>query len=394
MVNFKSFLNTTVLEEKKPVTYKCLSRNLNINVNLAKQALYQYAISEPTVTAIYCITGTLEEKTTSIQLVESNKLEDAKQRYLQISSIHVYSIMPYQPKDLSVLTIANKDIMDTSREDRIRNGLIRNNGIEMETANLQNKTTKPIVNTQISTHTKQQSKTVTTLNDSTKSHSKSSKSIPAKRKGTLSFENMGSKSKKTVTEKPSPTKETPKPQPETKKRVIKSIQESDDDEDEDEDEESLDARLARSATIQVNDIFSDDDDEVMEDDSKSIKNVKNEKEASPDMDIDIDHDDDHIKKNTKSSALSNEDEDHEATPGKTRRKVEKKKTYKNERGFLVTETVWEWEEVETDAENKEATKSPSSLSISPSSQQPKSAKKSMNSKKTEQKSLLSFWGKK
>ncbi|KAI9307595.1 DNA polymerase subunit Cdc27 [Cunninghamella echinulata] len=393
MLDFKSFLDTTVLQEKKPVTFKLLARTLNIHVNLAKQALYQYATSEPSVTTIYCITGILEDNVTSIQLIESNKLEETKKRYLKVSSVHVYSIIPYQPKDLSVLVLANKDIMNVSREDRIKNGLIQNRAIEIKKVNQSTttsstNTTKSTVNIQSSNHANQ----IKTTTSSTSTKSKVT--TPAKRKGTLSFD-KAPKPKKSATETTKSVVETSNSeQPEFKNKTIKSIQISDDEEDE-EDEESLDARLARSATIHVNDIFSDD--EEMDDESKSTKATDNSANgenktttaAAPDMDIDIDnHDDD--KNEPEPSALSDENENHEVTPGKIRRKVQKKKTYKNERGFLVTETVWEWEEVDDDTVHKSAE---ASTKKTPTLQQSKTAKKPTNSKKTEQKSLLSFWGK-
>ncbi|CAO3626179.1 unnamed protein product [Cunninghamella echinulata] len=337
MLNFKSFLDTTVLQEKKPVTFKLLARTLNIHVNLAKQALYQYATSEPSVTTIYCITGTLEDNATSIQLVESDKLEETKKRFLEVSSIHVYSIIPYQPKDLSVLVLANKDIMNVSREDRIKNGLIQNKSIEVKKVNQPTltssiNTTKSTVNIQSSNHANQ----IKTTTSSTSTKSKTT--TPAKRKGTLSFD-KAPKPKKSATETTKSVAETSNSeQPESKNRTIKSIQISDDEEDE-EDEESLDARLARSATIHVNDIFSDDEEMVDEPkstkmaDSSASEEKKTTTVTTPDMDIDIDNDNDD-KNEPESSVLSDENENHEVTPGKIRRKVQKKKTYKNERGFL------------------------------------------------------------
>ncbi|CAO3591339.1 unnamed protein product [Absidia cylindrospora] len=404
-MDFKDYLDTTVLQEKKPVTYRSLARNLNIHINTAKQALYHYSTVEFSVVAVFCLTGTLTDNSFSIRLVNQDDLDETKKLYRQLSGVHVYSVLPCRPKDFSVLVAANKDMVAVSVEDRIKNGLIFNDSVK--TNNLGNavvpslpssstskapttSTPSPTKNTTEKSIFGSASTTKSTATTATKSKTTSS-TTPTKRKGTLSFDKATPRAKKQELEKPK------SPPPSTPRRKIKTIQVSD--EEESEDEEALDERLARSAKIQVNDIFSDDEEEQNPDISTNSKDDNDEEEtrsttARPSsMDIDTDDDNKTEDVSTKMDQDENKGRDQETTPGKVRRKVQKKKTYRNERGFLVTEDVWEWEEVDADMPTTKTT-SPSPKSKTAASPKPP-AKKSSTPKKApgEQKSLLSFWGK-
>ncbi|KAI8327596.1 DNA polymerase subunit Cdc27 [Chlamydoabsidia padenii] len=371
-MDYKDYLDTTVLQEKTPVTYRSLARRLNIHVNTAKQALYQYSLGQRSVVVIYYLSGTLVDNSFAIRLVNQDDLEETKKLYRQLSGVHVYSLLPCKPKDLSVLVTVHKDMVDATIEDRVKNGMISNDSISIVKSG-----TKTVTTTTTTPAPKAPSitssasiKDISSKSNITKKPTPSTATtqIPAKRKGTLSFEKATPKKKVAVEKKRSPS---PSPS-----RKVKSIQISDDEES--EDEEALDARLARSAKIQVSDIFSDDDED---------ENMTNTSEQKPE-------DDDHSMK-TASPSPDNieyddvkEDKEPEetTTPGKIRRKVQKKKTYRNDRGFLVTEDVWEWEEVDAEVS---APSKPEAPKAKPAPKKSSTTKKASG----EQKSLLSFWGK-
>ncbi|SAM09340.1 hypothetical protein [Absidia glauca] len=256
-MDYKDYLDTTVLQEKKPVTYRSLARSLNIHVNVAKQALYQYSLAQQsTVSTIYCLTGTSIDNTSSIRLVNEDDLEETKKEYRQLSGVHVYSVLPCKPKDLSVLVTVHKDMVAVPLEDRVKNGLIWNNSVSTIKPGSKPTTTSTTTPTPAPKPpsvpaTTTPSKT-TFGSSSTTTKKPAASTTPAKRKGTLSFEKAAPKAKKQATEK----KKSPSPPPASRK--VKTIQVSEDEES--EDEEALDARLARSAKIQANDFFSDDDD--------------------------------------------------------------------------------------------------------------------------------------
>ncbi|ORZ23248.1 DNA polymerase subunit Cdc27 [Absidia repens] len=408
-MDFKDYLDTTVLQEKKPVTYRSLARKLNIHVNIAKQVLYHYSTVEPSVVPVFCLTGTLADNSFSIRLVNQDDLDETKKLYRQLSGVHVYSLLPCRPKDFSVLVAANKDMVAVSVEDRIKNGLIYNSSVKTnnqgnaEVSSLPppsdskahiTSTPSPTKNTTEKSIFGSASTTKSTAMATAKSKMTSS-TTPTKRKGTLSFEKATPRAKKQELEKPK------SPPPSTPCRKIKIIQESD--EEESEDEEALDERLARSAKIQVNDIFSDDEEEQNPDVETNSKDDDDDDDddggarstTTRPSSMDIDTDDDNIAEDvsTKMDQDENNEQDQQITPGKIRRKVQKKKTYRNERGFLVTEDVWEWEEVDSDTP---ATKTTAGLPKSKTAASPSSpAKRSSTPKKApgEQKSLLSFWGK-
>ncbi|KAI8086680.1 DNA polymerase subunit Cdc27 [Halteromyces radiatus] len=378
-MEYKAFLDTTILQEKRPVTYRSLARSQNIHVNVAKQALYHYTTVESSAVAIYCLTGTLADNTLSVRLVNQADLQEMKKRYRQITGIHVYSVLPYDPKDLSVLVTTNTDMVTSSLDDKIKNGLIQNKSLKI--INNTSSTTTPAATQPPSVSKKEPSTAPVSSSTTKKPAPAATKPVtPSKRKGTLSFAKASSQPKKQAVEAPKTS-----PSSTSQPRKVKTIQESDDDES--EDEEELDARLARSAKIEVDDIFSDDgddDDEAMTDTGKE-DNAEDKGAPSPTMDVDEENETTADKASISSKSDEEEDQQQEqvTTPGKVRRKVQKKKTYKNERGFLVTEDVWEWEEVDADEVPK--TSAPS----------PKKTPPSTPSKKTsgQQKNLLSFWGK-
>ncbi|KAI9364834.1 DNA polymerase subunit Cdc27-domain-containing protein, partial [Pilaira anomala] len=330
MNEYKEYLNVAVLQENKPVTYKALARSLGIHVNTAKQALFEFSSeNDNNVYIIYCITGVLTANDLfTIKLVKASEVEETKRSYKQITGIHVYSVTPVDTNDFSLLYTACKDFPKLSLEDRIKSGILKNANVTFKDL--------------------QSSRPVEVKKPITPPVSRPAPAKPAtptknsvKRKGTLSFG-------------PSTTKkqaiETPQAVDKVQSKPVSNIFNQSNRKKDDED---IEMRMAK-ATIKPDDIFSDDEDEEEKDD------IQPEALQEPE-DLRIDDDDDETmeevepvkKQETKEEETKEENHvtsstssETSSTPGKAMKKVLRKKTTKNARGFLVTEEVWEMEEVD------------------------------------------------
>ncbi|XP_069678092.1 DNA polymerase delta subunit 3-like isoform X2 [Periplaneta americana] len=95
-----------VMDEDKIVTYKWLSKNLDIHVNTAKQLLYYFASTQKNnVNTTYLIGGVLNDETgCKILIVREEDLEVIKKQFKVITSQHVYSIQKAKVlRDLNLL---------------------------------------------------------------------------------------------------------------------------------------------------------------------------------------------------------------------------------------------------------------------------------------------------
>ncbi|KAJ5195971.1 hypothetical protein N7449_006450 [Penicillium cf. viridicatum] len=176
----KLYLAENVLNERRPVTYRLLSRALKVHANRAKQILFEFHRNEnakkpQTVHATYVISGIQKApepaptnghaddedemmqsspylpssmpnqdtaldsiRTTSIVLAREEDLEDAKSTFQSISTIHVYSLQPTALPDLNVLVDANREIASThGQEDPLECGkqwgMIQNRNVKRRT---------------------------------------------------------------------------------------------------------------------------------------------------------------------------------------------------------------------------------------------------------------------
>ncbi|KAG0164810.1 hypothetical protein DFQ28_009675 [Apophysomyces sp. BC1034] len=406
---YKDFLDTAVLQDKKPITYKALARQLGVHVNTAKQALFEYAANNPSVYAVYCVTGTIatsNEDTYSILIVREPELEETKKKFKKLTGIHVYGVASYGPKDFSIFVAANKDIPYISIEDRIKCGALKNDNVKQRkmeakpiiTTPLQStgpsKVDKPTAKSKFEENSVKGSATTTTANKA-KTSSKSS-AITGKRKYGLSFEKAVPK-----TAKPPAVEEKPKPEI---SRV--EAQNKKGESDHEISDEELDRRMARS-NIQADDIFSDEDEHMKDtvpEKRKKRKLIIEEDEEMEDVDDELDQNFDQIDArddNADSATLVTS-----AAPpafvapavpaapaGKAMRKVLKKKTSKN----ALTEDVWEWEAVDAEPLDETKPAAKTNMATTPSNttkKQPVVNKKpSKKNAAGEQRSLLSFWGK-
>ncbi|KAG6005901.1 hypothetical protein E4U21_007535 [Claviceps maximensis] len=117
----EKFLTDRLFSEKRPITYRKLSKALDIHVNTAKGLLFQFYQSQSvqcksTIRATYLVYGTLvpsgledddEEpssqqsdenaqlaKRSKLMLVEEKSLQDELHSYQSVSSIHIYGLSP------------------------------------------------------------------------------------------------------------------------------------------------------------------------------------------------------------------------------------------------------------------------------------------------------------
>ncbi|KAJ5770284.1 uncharacterized protein N7511_002335 [Penicillium nucicola] len=176
----KLFLAENVLNERQAVTYRSLSRALKVHANRAKQILYDFHRSEnakkpQTVHATYVISGIQKAPEpasrnghandedemmqsspylpssmpnqdassdtahiASIILAREEDLEDAKSTFQSISMIHIYSLEPTPLPDLNVLVDVNREIaIKYAQEDPMECGkqwgMIQNRNVKRRT---------------------------------------------------------------------------------------------------------------------------------------------------------------------------------------------------------------------------------------------------------------------
>ncbi|PNP41260.1 hypothetical protein TGAMA5MH_07132 [Trichoderma gamsii] len=142
MDDIKKYLSDRLLSEEVPVTYRLLSRALNLRVNVAKQKLYEFyeiqnASKANSVHATYLIYGSKTEDrepetgdaemdgsapepeplsdyapTKTVTIVAEEGLKDALTEYEQVTSMHVYSLAPFPQRDLAQLSDVTKSLSE------------------------------------------------------------------------------------------------------------------------------------------------------------------------------------------------------------------------------------------------------------------------------------------
>ncbi|KAI9008739.1 DNA polymerase subunit Cdc27-domain-containing protein [Phycomyces nitens] len=343
------YLDTKLLHEKEPVTYRLLTRQFSIPVNTAKQVLEDYANTHQNVHATWCMIGTEKASDSNqlvIRLVKSNQLESIKQTFKHLSGTHVYCLYPYIPKDLSATIAIDGNLPRMTAEDRIKCGLLQNTrlveklSVKQESAPTQLAT----VNT---------------------------KSTPSTFGSFLKTPNVSTSAKRKQ-----PTNEALEPR---KTNIFSTVKQSSEPKTSDDED----------------DIFNDDVSETKANNDTSIEPV-----GSVDEDVVMAEnpiDSKPVQDNAKETQQNPKEPTAPLAPGKIRQKVQKKKTYKDERGFRVTQTVWEWEEVDADSVPTTTTTKPSPKPViqSTTPSKPKADLAGKKGKAVEgQASLFSFFGKK
>lgn len=108
-------LKVLLSEELKVISYKWLARKFGLPCNVAKQTLFAFLEQHRgKVKATYLLAGwtTTEPRQHTVQLVDSEHLSTRRSSLDPVTSMHVYSLQPTQPKDASDLW--NHDAIQTA----------------------------------------------------------------------------------------------------------------------------------------------------------------------------------------------------------------------------------------------------------------------------------------
>ncbi|KAL2206704.1 hypothetical protein CC79DRAFT_906127 [Sarocladium strictum] len=153
MEEHRKFLADRLLSDEQPITYRLLSRALDVHVNTAKEMLfdflqYQNGIKENSIHATYLLYGQKKEQeaqtdgdvemgssqpehdagsesvtTETLTLVAEESLKAILAEYEKITSINVYSLAPHPQKDLSLLSDLSRSVAEYSaKEDPLEAG--------------------------------------------------------------------------------------------------------------------------------------------------------------------------------------------------------------------------------------------------------------------------------
>ncbi|KAF5026308.1 hypothetical protein F66182_1600 [Fusarium sp. NRRL 66182] len=143
MDEYKKYLADRLLSEERPITYRVLSRALDVHVNTAKEMLYDFhnyqnALTANSVHATYLVYGTkspnndqsdgdvemsssmpdeaLSEEVpiSTLTLAREGELNEILAAYQQVTSIHIYSLAPHPQKDLSLLSDVTTQLSEYS----------------------------------------------------------------------------------------------------------------------------------------------------------------------------------------------------------------------------------------------------------------------------------------
>ncbi|OAA62915.1 DNA polymerase subunit Cdc27 [Cordyceps fumosorosea ARSEF 2679] len=141
MDEHKKFLADRILSEERPITYRVLSRALDVNVNTAKEMLYDFytyqnKLRADSVHATYLVHGVKDAAlqpdvdvdmgssqpepltdnvpTMTMTLVADDKLKGTLAQYSKVTAIHIYSLAPNPQKDFILLADVSKSISEYS----------------------------------------------------------------------------------------------------------------------------------------------------------------------------------------------------------------------------------------------------------------------------------------
>ncbi|KAI5362716.1 Putative DNA polymerase delta subunit 3 [Septoria linicola] len=404
--DYSEYLAVQVLNEQQQVSYRDLSRALKVHSNLAKQMLYEFhrkqnSKKQGSIHATYLITGTKEPttqangshsqddgednvmqssppmpsssfqrsddgeremiSTRTIMIVKEENLAQAKAQFDSITGIHIYSLQANGLSDIHTLTECNRRVVaDYAKEDPLKEwkqyGVIQNPNVKRRdrrngpppaaAAPAPAKKEQPPAAKVPPTLTKQAS---TASNSSVKTTSEPAKAAAtrtttAKKDSSNIFKSFAkgaasAKAKKSDSEQSS---KAPSPAP---VQDVDMTGFSDDDEDDADSglpddpevkEPSGPTKQDRKADLEA---MMDMDDEPMEDAAPTP-------EAEQDGDAG-EHDEGAIDKPT-AKEESKETLTVENGRRRGRRRVMKKKTVKDEEGYLVTREEAAWESFSED----------------------------------------------
>ncbi|PNY23496.1 Uncharacterized protein TCAP_06562 [Tolypocladium capitatum] len=146
MDEHQKFLADRLLSEERPITYRLLSRALDLHVNTAKRMLYDFhkyqnALRADSIHATYLVYGAKSAKskqqngdvrmsssmpepgplseaisTKTLTLVGEQNLQDLLAEYQEVTSLHIYSLAPHSQSDQAVLAEISSSISEYPKE--------------------------------------------------------------------------------------------------------------------------------------------------------------------------------------------------------------------------------------------------------------------------------------
>ncbi|KAF4506997.1 hypothetical protein G6O67_005677 [Ophiocordyceps sinensis] len=144
MDEHKKFLADRLLSEERPITYRLLSRALDVHVNTAKRMLYDFhqyqnSLRAGSIRATYLLYGVKSAKrddengmsssipepeprsepisTQTLALVHEENLEAILRDFAEVTSIHIYSLAPWPRIDVASLADVASSVSETCKQD-------------------------------------------------------------------------------------------------------------------------------------------------------------------------------------------------------------------------------------------------------------------------------------
>lgn len=456
MEDYKNYLAANVLSEDRVISYRLLSRALKVNVNSAKEMLYEFhqqqnAKKPGTIHATYLISGsklkeisvtarhkdgedeymqsspfmssslpqpseeTGETSVLSISLVREEDLESLKSEYEHISSIHVYSIGPHPLKDLQLLSDCTREVQSLSAsEDPLEYYPKYGTIINPQVKRRPNRRPPP-VSAPIKSSAAAKPKPTESAKDTTKPPSTISVKQEAKQQGAVAKDFFGKgkdKAKPADTSEPSSKESTPVGNAPTLKKESSSIFKAFAKAKPKLKSEGTESSVGAEDEVMTDAVHFDEDEEetyvppVQREESAGDRKSRKEREAKlrammeedddeeshpapePEPELELEEEEETI--------LENEKPKEEPEPVTTvsggrrrgKRRVMRKKTVKDDEGYLVTIEEPAWESFSEDEPAPPPMKARPPLS---STSGPKGKKVP---EKKGQGSIMSFFGKK
>eukprot|EP01117_Protostelium_nocturnum_P009098 TRINITY_DN3257_c0_g1_i1.p2 TRINITY_DN3257_c0_g1~~TRINITY_DN3257_c0_g1_i1.p2 ORF type:complete len:440 (+),score=156.04 TRINITY_DN3257_c0_g1_i1:60-1379(+) len=113
-------LEQWICEERRKVSYKWLSQQLEVHCDVAKKMLYSFAEKKgEKVKVIYFLSGISKtKKENEFRLISAQHLKECKEEYEDISSVHVYSVQMALPRDsVELWTSESENLLKNNAEE-------------------------------------------------------------------------------------------------------------------------------------------------------------------------------------------------------------------------------------------------------------------------------------
>lgn len=372
-----SILTLMVLEEAQVVTYRKLSRELQVHVNVAKQQLASFfEKNQSKCHATYLVTGTVEGSGFMVKLVPASQVAEA-QKGIGSSTCHIYSVEPHKLEDPNVLVTAN--LTTGSIRDTLDLGAV-GSSVTQVTADPKNPSTEQPAKSAIPVPAAPVKKEKSKDSKSFFGHSIVKYATPQEDK-----EEEGASS-----QQPSPQPAKPANPEKTAKQTKpnKSVKQEKEEENAAMD---VDTQEVDTSTSRVEDMFDDDFDiepsnqqQPKTADTQDTFDSVGDSQGQP-----IFSDDSQQQQQQQQPSTSDSN-----GRMRKRRKITREKHTKNSRGMLVTEFVEEWESC-SGSEPEDETTSVKKKPAAPTTNTSKGGKKASSAgNQQQQSSLLRFFGKK